>query len=215
MTKKQAHSNKEMNSLIKWLVLLPFSIFNNNKLTTQTKTLLVSAWVLCAGVLIFSVYTLGSDYNLASNTQAGNIDTTLYSVTKIVDGDTIAVEEIGTLRLIGMDTPETKDPRKPVQCFGQEASNRAVELLEGEQVYLEYDPKNETDKYGRTLAYVYRSDGYFYNLEMVRDGFAHSYTQFDHPRIEQFNEAQRVAIDNELGFWSDETCSGDTTQSAE
>jgi uncharacterized protein with GYD domain len=70
----------------------------------------------------------------------------LFDVVSVVDGDTIKVSELGTLRLIGMDTPETKDPRKPVQCFGQEASNRAKELLSGKKVYLEFDPANRIDK---------------------------------------------------------------------
>jgi micrococcal nuclease len=64
--------------------------------------------------------------------------------------------------LIGIDILETKDPRKPVQCFGVEASNRAKELLSGKKVYLEFDTANRIDKYGRTLVYVYHQDGYFF-----------------------------------------------------
>ena len=81
---------------------------------------------------------------------------TYYSVIDVVDGDTIKVSMNGTittLRLIGMDTPETVDPRKPVQCFGKEASNKAKELLSGKKVRLEMDPSQGTlDTYGRTLA---------------------------------------------------------------
>lgn len=138
----------------------------------------------------------------------------LFQVTEVVDGDTIKVSTIGTLRLIGMDTPETRDPRKPVQCFGKEASKRAKELLSGKRVYLEYDPAQKQDKYGRTLAYVYREDGLFYNAEMIKQGFAHSYVQFPHPRLDEFNAYQSEARENNRGFWSANTCNGDTTKAA-
>ena len=139
-------------------------------------------------------------------------DKKFYDVLDVVDGDTIKISEIGTLRLIGLDTPETKDPRKVVQCFGVEASNRAKELLSGKKVSLEYDPANKTDKYKRTLAYIYLENGYFYNLEMVKDGFAHSYKSFPHPKLEEFNQAEESAKNQGKGFWSNETCSGNTTQ---
>lgn len=138
----------------------------------------------------------------------------LFQVTEVVDGDTIKVSVIGTLRLIGIDTPETRDPRKPVQCFGREASNKAKELLSGKRVYLEYDLAQKTDKYGRTLAYVYREDGLFYNAEMIKQGYAHSYVQFPHPRLDEFNVYQREARENGRGFWAANTCNGDTTKSA-
>jgi micrococcal nuclease len=148
----------------------------------------------------------------ANSTQ--NPDRDLFQVTEVVDGDTIKVSTIGTLRLIGMDTPETRDPRKPVQCFGREASNKAKELLSGKKVYLEYDPAQKQDKYGRTLAYVYREDGLFYNAEMIKQGFAHSYVQFPHPKLDEFNTYQREARDNSRGFWAANTCNGNTTQAA-
>lgn len=114
-----------------------------------------------------------------------------------------------------MDTPETKDPRKPVQCFGIEATNRAKSLLENTKVYLEFDPANRIDRYGRTLAYVYREDNLFYNLDMIKEGYAHSYTKYPHPKLDEFNVAQKEARDNSKGFWAQDTCNGDTTQSAE
>lgn len=138
----------------------------------------------------------------------------LFIVTNVVDGDTIKVSDLGTLRLIGMDTPETRDPRKPVQCFGKEASNKAKELLSGKKVYLEFDPANRIDKYGRTLAYVYREDGLFYNAEMIKQGYAHSYVRFPHPKLDEFNAYQREARDNSRGLWADTTCNGNTTQAA-
>ncbi|MEI6729230.1 MAG: thermonuclease family protein [bacterium] len=141
-------------------------------------------------------------------------DQKLFTVTQVVDGDTIKVSDLGTLRLIGIDTPETKDPRKVVQCFGVEASNRAKELLTGKNVYLVFDPANRIDKYGRTLAYVFREDGYFFNAEMIKDGYANSYTKYPHPRLEDFNNFQKEARENQRGLWSPSTCSGDTTKAA-
>ena len=98
------------------------------------------------------------------------------TISKVVDGDTIEVRVGGRtekVRLLGIDTPETKDPRKPVQCFGEEASRHTAELLpEGTPVRLVRDVE-ERDRYDRLLAYVYRaSDGLFVNLELARGGYA-------------------------------------------
>ena len=143
----------------------------------------------------------------------------LYIVSSVVDGDTIKINNNGTietLRLIGMDTPETVDPRKTVQCFGLEASNKAKELLSGKKVYLEKDPtQGELDKYGRILVYVYREDGLFYNEYMIKQGYAHEYT-YNIPYKYQtgFKTAQSYAQTNHLGLWSPNTCNGNTTSSA-
>lgn len=95
---------------------------------------------------------------------------------RVVDGDTIVVETDGVeerVRLIGINTPESVDPRRPVMCFGDEASERLSELVpEGTALRLERDVEAR-DRYDRLLAYVYRaSDGEFVNLTMVSDGFA-------------------------------------------
>src|SRR5438046_968199 len=86
------------------------------------------------------------------------------SVVRVVDGDTVDVQcQDGTtdrLRLIGIDTPEVVDPRKPVQCFAREASAHAHELLDGQSVSLELDPsQGERDVFGRLLAYLWLPDG--------------------------------------------------------
>jgi endonuclease YncB( thermonuclease family) len=144
---------------------------------------------------------------------------TYYSVTDVVDGDTIKVNISGTqetLRLIGIDTPETVDPRKPVQCFGREASNKAKELLFGKKVRIEKDAtQGELDKYGRTLAYVYRDDGLFYNKYMIEQGYAHEYTYNTPYKYQaEFETAEKYARKNLLGLWSPNTCNGDTTSAA-
>jgi len=138
-----------------------------------------------------------------------------YQVVKVVDGDTIKINfdgSIESIRLIGMDTPETVDPRKPVQCFGEEASKKAKELLLNKKVRLEDDP-TQYDKYGRLIKYVYLENGEMYNKKMIEDGYAHEYT-YDIPYKYQseFQEAEKYARENKLGLWSDDTCSGNTVQ---
>ncbi len=84
-------------------------------------------------------------------------------VVKVIDGDTVDVEidgKVVRLRLIGINTPETKDPRRPVQCFGREASAQAKKLLEGKTVHLERDKSQQNrDKYSRLFRYVWTEDG--------------------------------------------------------
>ncbi len=132
------------------------------------------------------------------------------TVVKVIDGDTIDVR-IGRsttrIRLLGIDTPETKDPRKPVQCFGPEASRRTAELLpKGTIVHLE--PDREThDVFGRTLAYVHRSDGLFVNLSLVTDGFADVLTIAPNgSHSAEFGAAAAAAKAAAKGLWA--ACGG-------
>ncbi len=134
-----------------------------------------------------------------------------YHVVKVVDGDTLAVEMNGksvTLRLIGLDTPETVDPRKPVQCFGKAASDAANGLLSGKMVRLEMDASQGTlDKYGRTLAYVFLADGTLFNKYMIAQGYGHEYT-YDLPYKYQgdFKAAEIQARETKKGLWADGAC---------
>jgi micrococcal nuclease len=106
--------------------------------------------------------------------------------------------------MIGMDTPETVDPRKPVQCFGLEASAQAKTILGGQSVYLETDPSQDTvDKYGRTLAYVWTTSGRLFNLDMIANGYAHEYTYYVPYRYQQeFKANKSDARTQERGLWS-------------
>ena len=141
---------------------------------------------------------------------------TWYPVKRVVDGDTIVVI-IGTklvkVRLIGLDTPETVDPRKPVQCFAKEASAEASKILTGVSVRLETDPSQDTyDKYGRLLAYVFvplnsNPEGLLFNQYMIREGYGHEYT-YDLPYKyqKQFKAAEKSAREQKKGLWSDGVC---------
>lgn len=143
-----------------------------------------------------------------------------YPVTTVVDGDTIYIDREGRtvkLRLIGIDTPETKRPGTPVQCFGREASAAAHELLDNQEVLIAGDPTQDSlDRYGRELVYVWLADGTFVNLKMISDGYAHEYT-YDLPYQfqAQFKQAQRDAEAAGRGLWNPATCAGETTREAQ
>lgn len=123
------------------------------------------------------------------------------TVVAIVDGDTIKVEGGEIVRYIGMDTPETVDPRRPVECFGAEASAKNKELVQGKVVELEKDI-SERDTYGRLLRYVWMGD-IFINEQLVREGFAYVSTfPPDVKYEERLLEAQRLARDEKKGLWS-------------
>lgn len=102
------------------------------------------------------------------------------TISEVIDGDTVVVRASGrteTVRLIGVDTPETKHPTKPIQCFGPEASAFTEHVLpKGTAVRLERD-QEARDHFGRLLAYVYRADdGLFVNVELARRGYARALT---------------------------------------
>ncbi|QQS21393.1 MAG: thermonuclease family protein [Candidatus Moraniibacteriota bacterium] len=129
-------------------------------------------------------------------------------VERVVDGDTVKLSNGKTLRYIGIDTPETVDPRRGAQCFGKEASKRNIELVSGKSVRLEKDV-SETDKYGRLLRYVYVGDT-FVNEVLVRDGFARaSAYPPDVAHQDLFREAEREAREARRGLWADGVCSDD------
>ena len=131
-----------------------------------------------------------------------------HPVIRVVDGDTVVLSLDGVktrIRLIGIDTPETVHPQKPVEHYGQEASTFLKNLLRGESVSLEYETEAATtDKYGRTLAYLYRApDGLFVNAEIVRQGYGHAYTRFSFKYMEQFREYERIAREVGKGLWAE------------
>lgn len=123
-------------------------------------------------------------------------------VERVVDGDTIIVEGIGRVRLIGVDTPETVDPRRPVQFFGREASEFTKRMLEGKRVRLEYD-EPRMDRYGRTLAYVWLPGGPMANAEIIRQEYGFAYTRFPFRYLEDFRQLEREARLAGHGLWGD------------
>lgn len=132
-----------------------------------------------------------------------------YFVTRVVDGDTIVVNIDGTdttVRYIGIDTPETKDPRKQVECFGVEASNKNTELVEGKLVTLSMD-ESETDRYGRLLRYVSVASGtqsIDVGFELVSNGYASALAIApDTARYNVYKAAEQIARREKIGLWGD------------
>jgi micrococcal nuclease len=126
-------------------------------------------------------------------------------VARVVDGDTVRVQcgagEIA-VRLIGIDTPETVDPRKPVQCWGAEASQLAHQLLDGKTVKMSTDPsQGAKDRYLRTLAYL-SVGGRDFGEQMLERGAAREYT-YDTPYAlkSRYSRAQRLAQARNAGLW--------------
>src|SRR5437870_6765435 len=126
-------------------------------------------------------------------------------VDRVVDGDTLLLQSGERVRLIGVDTPETKHPSKPVQYFGKEATAFTRRMVEGKRVRLEFDQGNvvrgHKDRYGRTLAYVFLEDGTLLNAEIIKQGYGHAYTQFPFSRMEEFRRLERKAREEQRGLW--------------
>jgi micrococcal nuclease len=129
-----------------------------------------------------------------------------YPVVKVTDGDTFRVLINGEkvrIRPIGIDTPETVHPSKPVQCFGPESSDYAEELLLDSSVYLEYDESQAIfGKHGRTLAHVWTEDKKLYASQAIADGFGFEYTyDADYKYKQLYLADQRKAKANSAGLW--------------
>ena len=136
-------------------------------------------------------------------------------VLRIVDGDTIDIRDDNRgrlrVRILGIDTPETKKPGYTVGCWGSEATEFAKSTLLDQRVALVPDPtQDRTDRYGRTLAYLVRADGWDYSVEAARAGTAKSYVYGGspvsrHSAIEAAEAAARTAL---RGLWGS-PCNGD------
>lgn len=135
------------------------------------------------------------------------------TVERVVDGDTVRVVVDGqrediSVRLIGIDTPETVAPGRPVECFGPEASAFAEQILDGSRVLLEFDPtQGETDRFDRTLAYVWvvspAGETTLFNLAAITGGYARE-AQYAAPYAWQpeFVAAESAARAQGIGQWS-------------
>jgi micrococcal nuclease len=130
------------------------------------------------------------------------------SILKVIDGDTIEVSlnnKKGIVRLIGIDSPEVVDDKKPVQCFGKESSDKAKEILNDKKIILESDPTQmDRDEYGRLLRYVFLGDGTSFNKFMISEGYALEYTFKSNPYKYQseFIQAEKEAQENKKGLWA-------------
>lgn len=160
-------------------------------------------------IIILGFSSLGISLNQTGELDAPrslNIKPGYHEVVEVIDGDTIVVKIAGkneTVRYIGIDTPETKDPRKPVQCFGKASTEEHKRILKDKVVRLEGDPTNtDRDVYKRLLRYVYLEDGTFVNQHMVQSGHAFAYTVFPNSKLEEFRTWEKEARENNRGLWA-------------
>lgn len=149
--------------------------------------------------------------------ESENKDETLYRVISVTDGDTIRIDYNGTstpLRIIGIDTPETVDPRTDVECFGPEATKYLTSLLTGKSVKIEADPTQDNlDKYERLLRYVYL-DNEDVGLKMIEGGYASEYTyNLPYKNQSKYKAAETSAKQNKKGQWADGICGNTNTTS--
>lgn len=173
------------------------------RLRRRTRRLLIT---LLAALLTAALGYL-SEYNGDFQRRAVELSPGSYHVTSFQDGDTIRVSMDGreeTIRFIGVDTPETQDPRKPVQCFGKSASDFTRQLIGEQPVRLETDPLSQNrDRYDRLLRYVYLPDGRLVQAEIIRQGFGFAYTSFPFTKSEEFTVLQRQAREQSRGLWNE------------
>lgn len=154
---------------------------------------------------IYLILLLALLFGETSCTESGKRNSdNLYAVKRIVDGDTFYIddgtEKGSSVRLIGVDTPETKHPRKEVEYYGKEASDYLKTLLAGKTVRLEFDVQ-ERDRYGRLLAYVYVGKT-FVNADLVKNGYAQIATYPPNVKyVELFQKLETEARENNRGLW--------------
>jgi len=156
--------------------------------------------VLVAGATALALH-FGSLKNKLQLNQPG-----LYSINHFVDGDTIAVNMNGaaeTVRMIGVDTPETHKPNTPVQCYGEAAAAYTKKLIGQASVRLQADPLDTNrDRYGRLLRYVYLPDNTMVEESLIKNGYGFAYTQFPFEKAAQFMADEHSAQAQNLGLWA-------------
>jgi micrococcal nuclease len=124
------------------------------------------------------------------------------TVVRVVDGDTIVLDHNEKVRLIGVDTPETVHPAKPVERFGHEASAFTTRRLQGQDVRLAFDQQRR-DRFGRTLAYVCLN-GHLVNEEIIREGYGFAYVKYPYNAalMARFRAAEASARTAGRGLWA-------------
>ena len=136
-----------------------------------------------------------------------HLDRRFHKCIAVADGDTITLEDLGTIRFIGVDTPEKNHPMLPTQFMSKESSDFTRKLCLGKNIRLEYDPydENKRGNYGRILAYLYLEDGTFVQGQLLMKGYATAYTKypFDKQRKNQFLAWEQKAKQERIGLWKD------------
>lgn len=167
----------------------------------MNKGICIPKRLLCVFIL-FAVLSAGESLWTLS---AGDPKWQWLLVTEVVDGDTIWVgpgRNATKVRLLGVDTPETVHPQKPVEFFGPEASEFTKRRLKGQSVRLEIEPSCQFDNHGRLLAYVFLKDGTLFNAELIKQGYARVIAPSPFHRYAEFRSYEQQARVTRLGVWS-------------
>jgi micrococcal nuclease len=142
---------------------------------------------------------------LAASPRSAAHGVELRTVTQVLDGDTILLENGERVSLIGVDAPEIKYTTKAVSAMGKEAAAFARKLVEGKRVRLEFDPsntiRNHKDNRKRTLAYIFLEDGTFLNAQIVKHGYGFTIPGFVHKYQSEFRRLEQEAKENKRGLW--------------
>ena len=173
--------------------------FKKLRLTRRTPV-----WLVLASALLLIAQHFGWLNVLGQTVQSSQPG--LYHVSEFVDGDTIKVDMNGsteTVRFIGVDTPETHDPRKAVQCYGQAAASFTKNLIGSNDVRLEADPESTNrDRYDRLLRYIYLPDGRLVNAKIIKQGYGFYYPYFPFSKADEFHQDELAAQTQNRGLWS-------------
>jgi micrococcal nuclease len=162
---------------------------------------------LLTSLLVFLVVSLGQSQGWFETAKqaATTSDPGLYAINHFIDGDTIAVNMNGhteTVRMIGVDTPETHKPNTPVQCYGPAAAAFTKNIIGTQKVRLQADPTNQNrDRYGRLLRYVYLPDWRLVEKELISGGYGFAYTSFPFQKKDEFVTAESQAKAANKGLW--------------
>ena len=158
-------------------------------------------YVIAFFALILSVYLL-----FVNPVEISEIYNDKIRIMKVYDGDTVAVNIDGqheSVRLIGIDSPETKGPYTEQECYGNESKEYLKKLLLGQMVELKSDKlSSDRDKYKRLLRYIYLDEENI-NLKIIQDGQARLQYGFPHSLQNEFKTARDLAKQNKLGLWSE------------
>lgn len=160
-------------------------------------------------LIFISLIAIGTYFAL----RLGHLDISLrtsqpgfYSVARFVDGDTIDVNmngKVETIRMIGIDTPETHRPNTPIQCYGPEAAAYTKKLIGNQPVRLQADALDTNrDRYGRLLRYIYLPDNTLVEKRLITEGYGFAYTQFPFEKALVFKTYEQDAKTAGRGLWS-------------
>jgi micrococcal nuclease len=157
--------------------------------------------ILITGVVLICLYFAG--VFIKHVTQESHFKKFTAKIERVIDGDTVVLDDQRHVRLVGIDSPETNHPDQPVQRYGEEAKKYLKQRIEGKTCVLEYETTNEKDVYGRTLAMIFL-DGDNINAEMIKQGLAYAYVKDPNSRTKDFAVLENIAKKFRKGLWMDE-----------